>query len=227
LLRFEHEEVESVMRIISTKPRKIAGLTTFCHKKYLDEFLSEQKTSIIQPFELYEGAPEFLPLNSPVFIFQAGEHHRLRAIARFVGYLDVDGWKKSGEVVADELLNIYRTNSIVSHDTRKDLTSFCSNKGGIRGLFTFDRIIEIESDSNAKCITKGDVAGLFKGKQPYAQGFPYRYLNTEMTKDLITLILERTKNSMEIAQFLKEFCEIAIPIKTRRKRKHQISSNYE
>ena len=183
-----------------TIPRKIAGLTTFCHKKYLDSFLGEQNRTAKQPFELYEGPPEFLPINSPVFIFQAGGNRRLRAIARFVGYLDVGGWRK----LADQLLNFYEEEGIISHDTREELITFCTDKDGVRGLFVFDRIIEIKYSSERDWIKKKGVTESFMGKQPYAQGFPYRYLNEEMLMKLIKMILEIAENSEEIEEFLEE-----------------------
>jgi len=186
-------------------PRNIIGLTTFCRKKYLDVFLTAKNKTKKQPFELYEGPPEFLPNFSPVFIFQAGVNHRLRAIARFIGYFDVDGWrKKSGKVVADQLLNLYEKEDVFSHDTRDELAVFCEKKDGVRGLFIFDRIIEINYTNERNWIKKRDVAELFVGKQPYAQGFPFRYLSEEMAVKLVDTILQKAENSREIMEFLGE-----------------------
>ena len=111
-----------------TRPRKIAGLTTFCHGKYILTFLRHEGKVIKQPFELYEGPPEFLTFGCPVFIFQAGKNHRLRAIARYIGFFEVDGWKRPADETADNLLAIYEREGIVSHDTRKELIEFYSRK---------------------------------------------------------------------------------------------------
>ena len=189
-----------------TSPHRITGLTAYCRKKYLDQFLVSPSDK--QPFELYEGPSEFLPINSPVFIFQVEEKkknikHGLKAIARFIGYFEIDGWKKPGETIADKLLKIYENEGIISHDTREELIEFCNEKDGVRGVFVFDRIIEIKYKTDKDWIRKKDVTKIFDDKQPYAQGFPYRYLSEEMTNRLIQLILERASNSDEIREFLK------------------------
>lgn len=184
------------------KPRKIAGLTTFCYEKYLNAFLKYEGRNVKQPFELYEGPPEFLPPRSPVFIFQAGKNHRLRAIARYIYSFEVEGWKAPPEDVADKLLALYEREGIIAHDTREELVKFCSKKRGVRGVFIFDKIIEIRYSEPSKWIRKRDFIERFKGKQPYAQGFPYRYLSMEDVEKLINLILVRAENGEDIARFL-------------------------
>jgi hypothetical protein len=90
----------------------------------------------------------------------------LRAIAKVIGYLDVNGWRRSGELVANELLKIYNEEGIISHDTKEELIDFCEKQDGVRGLLVFDRIIEIKYPSPRNWIKRGDVSELFEGKLP-------------------------------------------------------------
>ena len=165
----------------------------------MDSFLEEPTTK--QPFELYEGPPEFLPLGSPIFIFQKGEDGYLRAIARFIGYYHINGWKSPKDAV-NELFKIFESENVKSHDSKEEMLEFCSQQHGIRGMFIFNPIIEIKYGNEINIIKRGDVVMLFKGKLPYSQGFPYRYLSKEMVEKLLKLLSERAENKDEIKQFL-------------------------
>ena len=57
------------------------------------------------------------------------------------------------------------------------------------------------------------------GRQPYAQGFPYRYLSTDALKKLIRLIMEKAENSEDIARFLRDYCGIEVPLELYSKRR--------
>lgn len=210
-----------------TVPKKIAGLTTFCDKQWLDRFLT--KLNAKQHFALYEGPPEFLPSNSPIFIFQKGIN-QLRAIARFTGYLEINGWlgelrkddtevrTKRAKHVVEQLFAFYKAEGILRHITHEEAIKFFSNKDGVRGMFFFDRIIEIKYDSRREWIRYGEVVKLFRGRRPYAQGFPYRYLSEDMVKSLIQLILKRSKNSINIIRFLKDSLRISTLSKAYKKK---------
>jgi hypothetical protein len=97
------------------KPRKIAGLTIYTEKEWLDRYL--EKTHGKQGFELYEAPPEFLPKQSPLFIFE--KSIGLKALARFDGCVKINGWigndvykQKAAENIAKKLLQFYKENGI-------------------------------------------------------------------------------------------------------------------
>jgi hypothetical protein len=178
---------------LEIEPKKIGGLTTFCSEQHLNEFLLNSRLNRKQPFELYQGPPQLLPYRSPIFIFQTGKNHRLRAIARFTGWVKVDGWLKNAddrgkfcEDLTKKLEDFYSMEDIQPHCSGKKLIEFCSKKDGVRGIFLFDKIVEIVYHSSKNVFKRGDFQKIFGGSQPYAQGFPFRYLTTEETQILLT-----------------------------------------
>jgi hypothetical protein len=77
------------------------------------------------------------------------------AVARFVGYAEVDGWigektdkQQVGKSVAKELLQFYREKS-VNHtfENRKEVEEFCGTKEGVRGVLIFAKLTKIEYKS--------------------------------------------------------------------------------
>jgi len=178
--------------ILKREPKKIGGMTTFCSEQHLDEFLTNIKLGRTQPFELYQGPPKLLPIGSPVFIFQTGDKHRLRARARFIGWVAVDGWLRNAKdqiefckQLAEKLEGFYSKEDIQPHCQGQKLVEFCSKKDGVRGIFLFDKIDEIVYRSEKEWFRRGDFQKLFGGAQPYAMGFPFRYLTTEETEKLL------------------------------------------
>jgi len=187
--------------ILEKEPKKIGGMTTFCSEQHLDEFLTNIKLGRTQPFELYQGPPKLLPLGSPVFIFQTGgEHrHRLRAKARFIGWVEVDGWLRNAKdqeefckQLAEKLEEFYSKEGIQPHRQGRKLVEFCSKKDGVRGIFLFDKIDEVVYKSESEWFRRGDFQKLFGGAQPYAMGFPFRYLTTEETEKLLRELEKRS-----------------------------------
>lgn len=187
-----YSKVIYMMLALEKEPKKIGGMTTFCSEQHLDEFLTNVKLGRPQPFELYQGPPKLLLLRSPVFIFQTGGRHRLRAIARFIGWVEVEGWLKNTKnqeafckQLAEKLEKFYSKEGIQPHCRGQKLVEFCSKKDGVRGVFLFDKIDEVVYRSEEDWFRRGDFQKLFGGAQPYAQGFPFRYLTIEETKRLL------------------------------------------
>lgn len=81
-----------------------------------------------------------------------------------------------GEQVARKLEDFYRKEGIQPHCRGQELIDFCSRKDGVRGIFLFDKIVEMPYKSRKDWFRRGDFQRLFGGAQPYAQGFPFRYL---------------------------------------------------
>lgn len=195
--------------MLKRRPREIGGMTTFCSKQHLEEFLKNAKLGKLQPFELYQGPPQFVPLGSPIFIFETGREHRLRAIAKFAGWIEVDGWLRGAKnpirmaiakQVARSLEKFYEGEGIQPHCTGRRFIDFCSRKDGVRGLFLFDEIVEVDYRSRKDWFRRGDFRKLFAGAQPYAQGFPFRYLSVEEVKMLIEEIGKRSRRGPALLQ---------------------------
>jgi hypothetical protein len=115
--------------------------------------------------------------------------------------------KKIRENILPELMGVTKHwknafNIIETENNCEELFRFCKLQLGVRGVFGFDVIYEIEYKDEP--IKKGFVQDeLFNGSQPYAQGFPYSYLDEEMTNTLIKEIEKRTNNWYKLKTILK------------------------
>lgn len=116
----------------------------------------------------------------------------------------MDGWLKNVddrqefcEKLVKELEDFYRRENIQPHCVGRRLVEFCAKKDGVRGILLFNKIIELVYVSTRDWFKRGDFQKLFGGAQPYAQGFPFRYLTVEEVQTLLEELRKRTLTDVD------------------------------